>query len=86
MACRNLGDLRRISIDFFFEFYNQIVFLDGQLRILYLDQSMFMFVFYFTFAAQIEMIAEDALVPDSNDAKLVFAAGTDDFVEQEFPI
>jgi hypothetical protein len=32
------------------------------------------------------MIAEDALVPDPDDAKLVFAAGTDDFVEQEFPI
>jgi|JI102314A1RNA_FD_contig_21_2958848_length_970_multi_4_in_0_out_0_2 hypothetical protein len=47
---------------------------------------MFMFVFYFTFAAQIEMIAEDALVPDPDDAELVFAAGTDDFVEQEFPI
>ncbi len=47
---------------------------------------MFMFVFCFTFAAQIEMIAEDALVPDPDDAELVFAAGTDDFVEQEFPI
>jgi hypothetical protein len=86
VAGRNQRDLRRISIDIFFEFHNQIVFLDGQLRILYLDQSMFMFVFYFTFAAQIEMIAEDALVPDPDDAELVFAAGTDDFVEQEFPI
>lgn len=44
------------------------------------EQSMLMVVFCLAAGAEVEVFAQDALVPDAEDAELVLAAGTDDVV------
>ena len=68
----------------FSEFFNEFIFFDGHSWFFDLDQSMVVIKFVFAIAAKVEVITEEALIPDSHNSKLILTAGADNSMHQKF--
>ena len=68
------------DVDFIAVLGNDIIFLHFLLGLLYLEQGVIVVDLCLAGLAKVEVLTEDALVANANDAVLVFAAGADHVV------